>query len=98
MMTIEERLQLDENCRLTRKIHEAIVGDDALGQSGLVGQVRRAHERMDQHETDDRRQFDQVKDDTRKLGDKISRIIYLFAGVVAAVKVAGWLIEVFGHK
>lgn len=89
MMTADERAQLDENSRMTKQILEAVVGSPEFGHVGLVGQVKRAHERMDEHEKVDLLEFAAVRADTRKVGDKVTKVLYAFAGAMAVLKIGG---------
>ena len=97
MMTADERGQLDENSRMTREIHVAIIGNPQMGHIGLVGQMRRAHERMDEHELDDRKQFQEGRETTKAIGDKLTKIIYGFAGFMVALKIGGLIFDAI-HK
>lgn len=93
MMTESERAQLDENCELTRKIFIAVVGDKDLGAPGLMGAVKRAHDRIDEHEKEDRANFEAVKEGTRKVGKEVQRLIYICIGAFGVLKLAAWIWE-----
>ena len=56
-MTADQMKQLDENTKLTKDIHKAIVGDAVMGHTGLVERVNqvdahvKTHDvRLDEHE------------------------------------------------
>ena len=104
MMTLDERRQLDSNTVMTQEIHAtvaelrtAIIGNKDLGHVGLVGQVKRAHERMDSHEEEDRKQFQEVRETAKAIGDKLTKIIYGFAGFMVALKIGGLILDAI-HK
>jgi bisphosphoglycerate-independent phosphoglycerate mutase (AlkP superfamily) len=102
MMTADERKQLDQNTVMTTEIHStvtdlraAIIGNPELGHIGLVGQVKTVNDRQEKHEIDDTKQFQEIRDTAKAIGDKLTKIMYASIGAVAAVKVIGWGWEAF---
>ena len=93
MMSESEKKQLDENCLLTREIYKAVVGDPTMGRAGIVSSLKKAHERMDDHEKEDRIAFEDVRTSIRTVGDKVTKILYCFGGAMAAVKLGGWIYD-----
>lgn len=87
VMTEDEKKQLDRNTEMTVEIHSAVVGNANLGHVGLVGQVKRAHERLDEHEVEDRDSFNAVKEAIGKIDSKVSKIFAGLAGIMVALKI-----------